>query len=352
MVAVSMPLRPEIRRIYAALVLIPILSLRAALAQGNAVETIAGSRLKITLAHASGQLALYSEADLSSFQPEITRAIVVFHGLHRNAMGYVRDVEEARIKAGAAGKNALLIAPQFLNEDDARAHKLAPDVLRWRRAQWEAGEPATRPASISSYDAIDGILAHLSDRGLFPNLRVIVLAGHSGGGQVVQRYAVAGHQIAAVEKAGIALRYVVANPSSYVYFDDSRPVPAAALGCRKFNEWKYGLRLAPSYVDSSSSTALETAYSSRRVTYLLGTNDNDPNGPDIDKACAAEAQGSTRMQRGLSYFQYLQSRHKSGLEHRVLLVPGVSHDARKMFTSICGVDSLFETGECPDAKHR
>jgi len=329
------------RRICAALVLIPVL-----LAQGNAVKTVAGSRLTITLANASGQLALYSEVDLSSSQPGIARAIIVFHGLHRNALGYLHDVEEARAKAGAAGKNTLLIAPQFLNEDDAHAHKLAPDVLRWRGGQWEAGEPAVKPAAISSYDAIDGIMAHLSDRALFPNLRVIVLAGHSGGGQVVQRYAVVGHQIAAVEKAGIALNYVVANPSSYVYFDDYRPVPFAAQGCRKFNEWKYGLRLAPHYVESSSASALETAYISRRVTYLLGANDNDPNGPDIDKACAAEAEGSTRMQRGLNYFKYLESRHSSGLEHRVLVVPGVSHDARKMFTSTCGIDALFETGEC------
>jgi pimeloyl-ACP methyl ester carboxylesterase len=338
------------QRIYPALVLIPMLLLRTALAQGNAVETIASSRLKITVARGSGQLALYSEADLSSSQPEITRAIVVFHGLHRDATGYLRDVQEARTKVGASGKNTLLIAPQFLNEDDARAHKLAADVLRWHRAQWEAGEPATKPASISSYDAIDAILARLSDRGSFPNLREIVLAGHSGGGQIVQRYAVVGHQIAAVEKIGIALRYVVANPSSYVYFDDYRPVPAAAHGCRTFNEWKYGLRLAPHYVDSPSSTALETAYISRHVTYLLGTDDNDPNGPDIDKACAAEAQGPTRLRRGTNYFKYLESRHNSGLEQRVLLVSGVSHNARKMFTSTCGIDSLFETGACKDAR--
>jgi len=43
---------------------------------------------------------------------------------------------------------------------------------------------------------------------------------------------------------------------------------------------------------------------------------------------------------------YLQSRHNTGLAQRVLLVPGVAHNARKMFTSICGIDSLFETGAC------
>ena len=78
---------------------------------------------------------------------------------------------------------ALLTAPQFLDEDDARSHKIDPGVLRWRRSGWEAGEPATRPAAVSSNEAIDAILSRLSHRGLFPNFQEIVLAGHSGGGQ-------------------------------------------------------------------------------------------------------------------------------------------------------------------------
>jgi pimeloyl-ACP methyl ester carboxylesterase len=224
---------------------------------------------------------------------------------------------------------------------------LPPTSCAGTTASWEAGEPATRPAAISSYEAIDAILARLSDHGLFPNIREIVLAGHSGGGQIVQRCAIVGHQIAAVEKAGIALRYVVANPSSYVYFDEFRPVSGAAFNCLGFNTWKYGLHNGPSYLGSPPSSAtLETAYISRRVTYLLGAEDNDPNGPDIDKACAAEVQGATRLQRGANYFSYLQSRHETGLEHRVLLVPGVGHDARAIFNSACGIYSLFGTGAC------
>jgi len=330
---------------YFSLVLISFLVFGAR-AQDAAVDTIAPSRLNVTVGNGSGELALYTEADLNASQPRIVRAIVVFHGLHRNANGYLQDLKEARSKAGAAGKDTLLIAPQFLNEDDTRAHKVAADVLRWHRSQWEGGEPAVGPAAISSYDAIDAILMRLSDRSIFPNLREIVLAGHSGGGQIVQRYAVTGHQIAAVEKAGIALRYVVANPSSYVYFDDARPVPAAVRGCKQFNAWKYGLQHTPHYLGSASAAELEATYISRRVTYLLGGDDDDPNGPDIDKNCAAEAQGPTRLQRGASYFKYLRSRHSTGLEHRVLLVPGVAHNARKMFTSACGIYSLFDTGTC------
>jgi hypothetical protein len=336
-----------------AFILISLLLPRVAVAQNDAVETIASGRLNISGAQGSGQLALYAEADLSAPQPGVIRSIIVFHGLHRNADGYLRDLEEARSKAGAPGKNTLLIAPQFLNEDDARAHRLSADVLRWHRSQWEAGEPATGPAAISSYEAIDGILTLLSNRTLFPNLREIVLAGHSGGAQIVQRYAVVGHQIPAVEKAGIALRYVVANPSSYVYFDDTRPV--APNGCERFNAWKYGLERMPPYLRNvipQEASALETAFVARRVTYLLGADDDDPNGPDIDKDCSAEAQGPTRLRRGAYYFQYLQSRHNTGIEQRVLLVPGVAHNARKMFTSVCGLDSLFETGGCKPRNER
>jgi pimeloyl-ACP methyl ester carboxylesterase len=243
---------------------ISFLLLRTAFAQGDPVETVASGRLEVSAAKGSGQLALYTESDLNDPHPGITRAIVIFHGLHRNAAGYLHDVEEARSKAGRAGENTLLIAPQFLNEDDAHKHKLPAEVLRWHRAEWEGGEPATKPAPISSYDAIDAILARLSDRARFPNLQKIVLAGHSGGGQIVQRYAVAGHQIAAVEKAGISVNYVVANPSSYVYFDDHRPFPIIANACANLNEWKYGFRGTPAYLKSLSSTELETAYVGRR----------------------------------------------------------------------------------------
>jgi hypothetical protein len=56
----------------------------------------------------------------------------------------------------------------------------------------------------------------------------------AGADKIVPRYAAVGHQIAVVETAGIALRYTVANPSSYVYFDESRPV-SPAFDCLGFN---------------------------------------------------------------------------------------------------------------------
>jgi hypothetical protein len=41
----------------------------------------------ISTAKGSGQLALYSEVDLGQAHPRITRAIIIFPGLRRNATG-------------------------------------------------------------------------------------------------------------------------------------------------------------------------------------------------------------------------------------------------------------------------
>jgi pimeloyl-ACP methyl ester carboxylesterase len=313
----------------------------------ESVRFIAPGRLRVSRPQGSGELAFYADLDLGKPQPSVIRAIVVFHGLQRNAFGYFRYVDQARSKAHVTPQSTLLLAPQFLNDDDAIAYPLSAQVLRWRHNSWEAGDPAIGPAPISSYDAIDSVLALLANRDRLPNLKEIVLAGHSGGAQVVQRYAVVGRAIDPVEKAGITVRFVVANPSSYVYFDQFRPEPSVAERCKEFDAWKYGFNTPPPYVGAADPVALEAAYISRHVIYLLGSKDDDPEGPEIDKSCAGEAQGKTRLRRGLAYFHYLQSRHATELEQQLWVVPGASHDAEAMFTSKCGLDALFGLGSCP-----
>jgi len=57
---------------------------------------------------------------------------------------------------------------------------------------WEGGDNANGPITVSSFEALDAILGRLADRTIFPNLKTVVLAGHSGGAQVVQHYAIVG----------------------------------------------------------------------------------------------------------------------------------------------------------------
>ncbi len=239
------------------------------------------------------------------------------------------------------------MAPQFLANLDIRPNHLPASVLRWTTGGWEGGHNALGPAPISSFTALDAIIARLADRTLFPNLRTVIVAGHSGGGQVAQRYAI----LAPAPPPGIAVRYVVANPSSYAYFDAWRPDPVGLAACPRVNTWKYGMHALPPYAPASQSGPaspefLERRYAARNVTYLLGTADTDPQQRALDKSCMGEAQGPYRLARGLSYILHLRARDKAAQQQKVYLVPGVGHNARQMFTAACGLTALFNKPGC------
>ena len=292
----------------------------------------------------SGQLPLYANIDWNAAQPRATRVVLVMHGVDRNAANYFATAREALAAGADAGQTALLV-PQFLTEVDVQAHGLGDDVLRWHGGAWEGGQPALSPVPVSSFSAIDAILARLADPAAFPALREVVIAGHSGGGQIVQRYAVVGNGAAALEARGIRVRYVVANPSSYLWFSAARPV-AVAGACPKADRWKYGFEGdVPAYV-TQAAAALERRYVQRDVTYLLGGADTDPQHPALDVTCAGEAQGPYRYVRGLNYVAMLRARDGDRLRHRVLTVDGVGHDGRRMFMSTCGQAALFDRPGC------
>ncbi|AZF60269.1 alpha/beta hydrolase [Pseudomonas sp. R11-23-07] len=287
----------------------------------------------------AGDLSLGLSQDWRRPLPDVTRALIIVHGRLRNAPTYLHSGEKAAEQAGATG-STLVIAPQFLDESDVKNGRLDQQLLRWRVDDWMAGAASTGPGQVSSYSALDQIIKHLGNRTLFPALKEIVVAGHSGGGQVVQRFAVTGHPHPMLQTEGIRLRYVVANPSSYAYFSLQRPVPFETASCPGFNEWKYGMQGLPDYAKGQGAEQLEQAYVSRDVTYLLGQQDTDPNHPALDKSCEAETQGAYRLIRGHNYFDALKQRHPQ-LGHRLVEVPGVGHDGDKMFTSPEGQKVLF-----------
>ena len=337
------------RRIRLAALLVLAMSLSAAHAADETaphhrpVRVVADQRLAVGT---QGVLPLYVSADWLHPLPAITRAIVVLHGRLRNADVYFKSAETAQAAAGEAGKATLMVVPQFLAGVDIEAWKLPADTLRWTLEGWEGGDAALAPAPASSFDALDAILAKLADRTLFPNLRQVVVAGHSGGGQVAQRYAIAGRAEAALQRDGIGVRYVVANPSSYAYFSADRPQPAIAVSCKGYNDWKYGMDNRPPYLAAPSIAELERSYVARRVIYLLGTQDTNPNHPALDKSCMAEAEGPYRYARGHAYAATMQARDGGTPNHSLWDVTGVGHDGDKMLTSPCGLAALFDLPGC------
>lgn len=307
------------------------------------VRAIADARLAVG---GQGMLPLYLSSDWSMPLPAISRAIIMLHGRLRNADEYYMSAHTAQLAAGDDGKSALMIVPQFLAEIDVDAHKLPADTLRWSLEGWEGGDPALAPGPVSSFEALDAILAKLADRRIFPNLKQVVVAGHSGGGQVAQRYAIAGKGETTLSRQHIDVRYVVANPSSYAYFSNTRPVPAIAASCPGYNDWKYGMDARPPYLANVTPAALEQRYVERDVIYLLGTLDTNPEHPALDKSCMAKAQGPYRYARGHAYADAMAKRGRGTPQHRVWDVAGVGHDGDKMLTSKCGLAALFDSPGC------
>jgi pimeloyl-ACP methyl ester carboxylesterase len=329
--------------------------------QDSPVSSIPAQAFRIQASSGAVAIPYESSQSLSRPLPGITRAVIVVHGLKRNVESEFRTATRAASMAGAEGRETLLLAPQFLNETDLTAHALPAEVLRWRGSSWESGQPAVAPAPVSSFEVLDALIAHLCDRAIFPNLRTIVVAGHSAGGQIVQRYAVVGNAEQLAGAQGIHVRFVVANPSSYIYFSDDRPIfaksgpiqfaPFRSPGCPDFNHWKYGPAMPPTYVALAAAAnwqETEDGFAKRDVVYLLGTADNDPDHPELDKSCAGEAEGPMRFARGQAYFAYLHARHPSDWNQRLRFVPHVAHSADEMFTSQCGIASIFDHGKCPD----
>ena len=307
------------------------------------VKAVADQRVTVDTPQGSAVLPVYADHPLDRAAPDVVRVFIVIHGTLRNADAYYASGRTVVEKAGAAGAGTMVVAPQFLTRADVRAFSLPASTLAWTQEGWKGGEPARQPSPVSSFAALDALLAHFADRSLYPSLSTIVVIGHSAGAQLLQRYAVAGREGDALARTGVAVRYVVANPSSYLYFDDERPNADALAGgaCPRATEWKYGLKSAPPYVASQDVRDLETRYVARRVVYLLGQADTNPYTHFIDRSCAAMAQGPYRLARGLAYFDYLKKRHPDDLAQQVVEVPGVGHDGLGMFTSACGLAVLF-----------
>jgi hypothetical protein len=190
------------------------------------------------------------------------------------------------------------------------------------------------------------LVASYADRERRPALREVVIAGHSGGAQLAHRYAIAGRATEHCAAHDIHCRYVIANPSSYVYFDALRPDAGGAWrqadfnACPDVDDWRYGMRRPPRYLRGATLEGLPRTYADKDVVYLLGERDNDPAHRALDRSCAALAQGPHRLARGRHYFDYLRMRFPE-LRHACREVRGAGHNAEAMFVSPEGVRALF-----------
>jgi hypothetical protein len=306
------------------------------------------------------KLPYYRNLQLGEDHSWITRAVVVIHGIGRNAQGYSSCIEKAADSLGV-DDHTIVIAPHFLTEEDVATLGLSSNVLYWITDGWVAGDNSgntsghPRPATISSYSVVDSILLRLAIHN--PNLEKITVVGHSAGGQFTNRYSLGNRVEQTLEESyGIAVSYVVANPSSYVYLDGQRwagdpaytfrwPSADSVAACSLFNTYRYGLDglTADHYMGRHGALTLIDQFRTRRVIYLLGTADTLTE--DLDTYCQANYQGRRRYDRGIVYQRYLAYYYGPSPCYQMGVdVPGGTHDKDVMFRSKEGSFAIFDYG--------
>ena len=276
----------------------------------------------------------------------VEMVLVIVHGANRNGDDYFCSAKatidlQNRYPSSIDNKRpaVLVITPVFLSSppfllDDTTEKKEmlngndASSFLYWndtndKDGSWRYGADATGPAAVSSFDAMDALVTTLKSSAKLPNLRRIVVAGHSSGGQFVQRWSLLTPPevwpiFSSPSSSVITVHTVVANPSSYAYltplrfFDEDKSIDSSndrttkasrllrnnqtsernsqysmwkvppKKDCPGYNQWEWGLEdgghldvpyRKKAFSRESRSGIIDRYLRHRSVIYLIGNLD-------------------------------------------------------------------------------
>ncbi len=291
-----------------------------------------------------GQLHYYSSASATP-----RAALIVLHGHPRDALRSFNAATQA-LQGSPLAATTLVIAPQFQVSQNAAAHCTGPNVpaieaneLLWNCRSWVEGAPAENAPAVTSFSALDALLRHLATQ--WPSLRQVTIVGFSAGAQMVQHYI----GFAQAPPDGIhAVRYAVASPGSYLYFEPARPFPVEH--CPASNQWRYGLEGAPAWLDHGLAQ-VKARYAKATIGYLVGALDSSQ-APGafyriLDKSCAAMAQGPFRLQRAQAYVAAENAQRPLASPRQLSVVPGCGHDVTCVLGSSAAQQMLLTLLSAP-----
>jgi hypothetical protein len=220
--------------------------------------------------------------------------VFIHHGVARNGRDY-RDYWLAHVDPGAMLAIAIEFPetsfPEYLWYNFGNLH--AKDGTRNPRDQWTFGIDTRLFAALRA----QGITA-TNRYGLF---------GHSAGGQYVHRMLSFGYR----EQVAVA---VSANAGTYAMPD---------LG----TDWPWGLGATEATADTLP------AFLAFPLTVMAGTEDTKTTGRFFPKGPKSLRQGATRYARAHTYLAAARkaaSEQAAALAWRVIDVPGVGHDGKRM----------------------
>jgi hypothetical protein len=257
--------------------------------------------------------------------------------------------------------NIIILAPQFLRPKHL-VENTEEKLLYWNVSPfWGSSKSTTKSFDgelrISAYHILEDIIADFCDKKIFPKLNRITILGHSAGGQLVNRFAASNTvEFDKARPQKIDVKYIVMNPSSYIYFSPKRtvgwsnktfeiPSDAQIGNNRGYNNYGYGLNALYSYHRKKRLTAekMRELYPQRKILYLLGQKDCVADG-SMSTHPSAMIQGRNRLERGKIYFGHLFDEFGPEIKEnqKLRVVKGVGHYGKGIILSIPGRVSILK----------
>jgi hypothetical protein len=239
---------------------------------------------------------------------EIKGVLLAFHGNERDAVGIRDAAVSIADKMGYFVVSPLFDSNQFDSSEYQQGGILANGQLVADRDDWtvaRAKDFAEWGAAKAGLDATDEV----------------ILFGHSGGGQFMSRVAAYG------DDSGFD-KMIIANPSTHVW-------PSMA------EKVTYGF--GGGYFSQAESEALLKDYLADPITIYLGSEDNNPNDPDLSTSAAAMRQGDDRLERGLNAYEAAKAEAEArgwDFNWELVIAPGVGHTFGGMLRSPAMVDAI------------
>ena len=302
------------------------------------------------------KITYFSPSNLSFKNNNIKRMIIVLHGNSRTALTRQNDIIQAANSENTY-LETLIISPHFIGTQEIIDNNLDDYHLYWKDAGWMEGGNSNssgaypRDESFSSFEVMDDIISQVILSENFPNLSQIILTGFSGGGQFMNRYASSNRiQEDFESEYNLDFRYIVASPSSYLYFNGERRVVGTtdqfevpnSSSCGTYNNYKYGTLQMNQYMKYYHLDTLINRYKRRKISYGVGSRDNNPNSSSLDDTCPAMFQGSHRLERASIFVNYLTHFYGNlGENHKLYIAQGVFHNSTVFYNKNIIKNLLF-----------
>ena len=220
-----------------------------------------------------------------------TKVLFIIHGNSRDVKKYLNLwLEDAK------DKNVILVAPHFTKENYPNFGTLQIAKSSGKMLNDQSNNLTNSISSFFTYFKSKYNLESSTYR----------IFGFSAGSQFVHRYLMYGKDTR-TEKAvlGSAGWYTFLNEEKYPYGTKNMPIE------KERYEW----------------------FLSRRVLFILGNKDNDPNHPTLNLSKGAKKQGNNRYERGQNYFDNLlnfSQKNKIPFRWRYKVVPSLDHNTEML----------------------